>query len=265
MDVDGALEVGHLRVVVPPVVREPSITVGHQNEVAGAWMIESGLGPLLALKDLGHAGGRREQRGDLVPTGESTPTEADVGHLVIRHREGVGRAGVDHLAALFLPPVEKSGVSKDSVRRHRVRDRDDAVLAHQDRLDAATREVLEQPGDFVIEFAEMLRDLGMIGSEFLESVVEVGEVDQRDRRVRLAFDLDRGIGDPAGAGDVGERAPEPEEREGTERPGESIPKIGGLGETVPASTVNDTPRTGRTGVLARRSIVTARSSTCKSM
>ena len=106
-------------------------------------MIESGGGAFLALKDFGDPGRRCQQLGDLVAPGESAPTESNVRDLVIRHREGVGRAGVDHLAALFLPPVKKSRVSKDPVRRHRIRDRDDAVLAHQDRFDAATREVLE--------------------------------------------------------------------------------------------------------------------------
>ena len=78
----------------------------------------------------------------------------------------------------------------------------------------------------------MLRDLGMIGSELLESVVEVGEVDQRDRGRGVALDLDRRVRDPPGAGDVRRRSPESKERERAEGPRQSIAEIGGLGETV---------------------------------
>jgi hypothetical protein len=93
--------------------------------------------------------------------------------LMIGDREGPACRRVNHLSAEFFAPGEKPRLAEYAVWCNRIRDRDDPVFAHQNGLDAAGGVMLQQAGNLVVKVSKMLRDIGMVRTKFLKSVVEV--------------------------------------------------------------------------------------------
>ena len=72
------------------------------------------------------------------------------------------------------------------------------------------------------------RDRGMTGPEPLEVVVEMRQVDERERGPLGLVDVARAVGDPPARREVGRRAPEPEERELAQARVQLVAELGGL-------------------------------------
>ena len=173
MDVDGALVIGGVIVVEPPVVAEPPVASRNQDEVAGTGMSEASSASLLTSEHLLDARRGGEERCDFVVPGCAGLSEIHMSDLMIGDRESATCRRVDHLSAEFFAPGEKPRLAEYAVWCDRIRDRDDPVFAHQNGLDAAGGVMLQQAGDLVIEVSKMLRNIGMVRTKFLKSVVEV--------------------------------------------------------------------------------------------
>ena len=72
-------------------------------------------------------------------------------------------------------------------------------------------------------------DGGMVGADALQAVVEMRQVDQRQRWFSGLADVERGASDPLARGDGRGRAPEAEQRERAEQPRQFVPQCGRRG------------------------------------
>jgi hypothetical protein len=73
--------------------------------------------------------------------------------------------------------------------------------------------VLDQLTANRVDRAEVGGELRITGPEPLQVVVEMRQVDERERRLPRVVDVLRAVGDPARRGDVGARSPVVEQRE----------------------------------------------------
>ena len=90
---------------------------------------------------------------------------------------------------------------------HGSADGGDAVLGEHDDACAVLLGVLDQLTADRVDRAEVARELRVVGPEALQVVVEVREIDERERRLPRVVDVLRAVGDPARRRDVGARAP----------------------------------------------------------
>ncbi|MNL78849.1 hypothetical protein D3C87_2053320 [compost metagenome] len=60
---------------------------------------------------------------------------------------------------------------------------------------------------------QFLADFGKIRAKFLQTIIEVRQVNECQRRVMSFFDRHRSVGDPAGGFDIRIGSPEIEQRE----------------------------------------------------
>ena len=92
----------------------------------------------------------------------------------------------------------------------------DPVLREHDDARAVLLDVLDQLPANRVDRAEIARQLRIARAEPLEVVVEVRQVDERERRVPRVVEVQRAVGDPARRRDVGARTPVVEQREDAE-------------------------------------------------
>jgi len=89
----------------------------------------------------------------------------------------------------------------------------DAVLADDHHPRAGGAEVVDHLADDGVELDNLVLDVGVVWAQTLQAVVEVGQVGQGERRAKAVVGMQGGVGDPAGGGEPGQRAPEVEQRE----------------------------------------------------
>ena len=159
----------------------------------------------------------------------------DMGDLVIGHCEGLRRAGIEDFAAMLLGAHgDQPGRAQGAVDMHSVGGGRDAVFRdHDDTLTGGVG-----MGDEVsaerIHLAQIALQAGMreVRPEPLQVVVEMRQVGEGQRGLaRLHHVLCR-LGDPVRRGDVGQRTPEPEERELAELGVQFVMEFRGIGVVV---------------------------------
>ena len=194
MYVHGAGEVRRDLVVKPVVVGEPAITGGQRHQLSRARVIEPVLPLSLVIEHGRHARHRLEK-----PLHLGDPLAApdvDVGQLMVRHAEGLRRAGVEKLPPELGPHPDEPGLPQRAVQMDGTADLRDAVLREHDDPGAVTPHVLDQlPADGV-DGAEVLLDVGMTRPEALQVVIEMWQIDERERRPPGIIHVSRAIGDP---------------------------------------------------------------------
>ena len=222
VDIDGACEVGGFCVVGPVVVGEPGVGFGHDDEVAGAGVV--------LRADLVDAGGVLEEGPDFI--GDGRVVDVDVGDLVVGDGEGLATAIVEGFAAEFVFDREPAFLAEEAVEMDWAVDRGDPVFGKEEDLDVTGFVVIDQFRDDAVDGSDLRRDVGCVGSVFLQAVVEVGEVDEGECWRVFLFHPFCGSGDPFRGGDAGGGAPEGWERERAKVGFELITHAHGLGVDV---------------------------------
>ena len=155
-----------------------------------------------------------------------------MGDLVIGHREGGARARIEDLAAELLGPHrDEPCLAQRAVDVHGIGHGRDAVFGHHDHLAAARGRVVDQRAAHGVDLAQVLLHARVreIRAEALQVVVEMRQIGERERRIARLHHVQRRLGDPVAGGDVGERAPEPEQRELPELRVEPVVQLMGVG------------------------------------
>ncbi len=133
----------------------------------------------------------------------------------------------------------------------------DAVFGEHHDAGAVAAGVGDEVARHRVDFREAFRDARVIGTEPLQVVVEVREVNERKRGRAGAPHVQRRVGDPARRGDVGGRPPEMEQRERPKLRGQLLAQLQGLrvaiGELAAVGLVDRTRRDAH--VVARSHIV----------
>ena len=171
--------------------------------------------PLAVLVEYAlHAGQVFQQRLDL-PDARRVG-DIDMGQLMIGEREGLALRHVEMLTRLLDPHLQKSGFAQSAVDVDRPADRNDAVFGEQQNATSVSLRSRDEIADHRIDLLQIFRHGVEIGSVALQPVIEMGQVDETERRVAALHHMDRGVRDPAARLDGGRRPPEREEREGAE-------------------------------------------------
>ncbi len=176
VDVDAAGEVGGDGVVEPVVVGEPGVFFGNGDEVAAAFVGDAGGFLLLAVEDLGDAGEGGEGVADLGFDGGIV--EVDVGDLVVGDGEGLAGSAVELLEAELVFDADPAALAQGTVDVDGLVYLGDAVFGKQYDLNVSAFEEVDQLADDGVDRLQVLGDVGVVGPEALEIVVEVGKVDE---------------------------------------------------------------------------------------
>ena len=123
-------------------------------------------------------------------------------------------------------------LAQHAVDVDRARDLADAVLGEHDHVGASRLVELDQVATDRVDLPHVLQRRRRPRADPLQVVVEMRQIDQRQRG--RVFDLHqlRGVGDPAGRGDRCARTPEVEERKRPELLLQSIAERGGMAVDV---------------------------------
>ena len=146
-------------------------------------MVETGGAFLLGAEHARHAVdglNRRTHRAE-----QRRIIHVNVRDLVIGDREGLAGAAIEQLEAELFLDREPALGAEDAVQRDRAPHRRDAVFREHDRAHAALRVEIHQPARHAIDRAAIFRDPRIVGTEALEIVVKVRQVNERE--IRLVF------------------------------------------------------------------------------
>ena len=154
--------------------------------------------------------------------------------LMVADREGARGDRVEHLGPVLLADRQEAGVAQRPVEVHRRVDGRDAVFGQHQDAQAFGLGGSDQVARGRIEVAQRLRHrrMGRVRPVALQVVVEVRQVDERQRRPVGADHVPRGLGDPPRRGDGRARTPELEQREGPELLRELVAQSRRLGVAV---------------------------------
>ena len=251
VDIDRPGKIGRLRVVKPVVVSEPCVRLCQRDDVAGAIMIEIDGPSLVCGVHLCDPRRFPESLDDHVL--HKPLVHVNVRDLMIGNGKCLRSAGVEQFSASLDAEREKIHLAKDAIDVDRRSNSGDAVFAENDDARVPFGKVCDQSANLEIDFAQIFRN-GRIGrAKALQVVVEVGQVDERQRRIAFAVDDHRGVGDPTRRRDGGGRAPELKKWKRTEPFGEQIPQARRLGPAVgELSPVGGILRARRDGEITAR-------------
>ena len=162
MDIDGAREVRRHLIVEPVVVGEPAIAGGERHQLPRARVIEP-MRPLPLVVE--HGRDSRQSFEQRLHLGHPLAApHVDVGHLVVRHAEGLGRPGVQELSAELGPHPDEPGLAQGAVRMDGTADLRHAVLREHDDPGPVAPHVPDQlPADGV-DGDEVLPEIGVTGT-----------------------------------------------------------------------------------------------------
>ena len=154
--------------------------------------------------------------------------------LVIADREGARGDRVQHLGPVLLAHGEEAGVAERPVEVHRRVDGRDAVFGQHQDVQAFGLGGSDEVAGGRVEVGERLRHrrMGGVRPMALHVVVEVRQVDERERRPVGADHVPRGLGDPPRRGDGRAGTPELEQRERPELLRERVAQSRRLGVAV---------------------------------
>ena len=172
---------------------------------------------------------------------------------MIGHREGRARTRIEDVEAELLAHGNHPVLAQHAVDVHGRRDVDDPVLREHHHPCASLLVELDEVPGHIIGGAKIALHFRHVRPDLLQVVVEVRQIDERQRGVVLPLDAFRRFGDPARGVDRRARAPELEQRERPELRLQLIPQRSGRGVDVrylPA--VGRVHRPRRDGVVRRR-------------
>ena len=171
-----------------------------------ALVVEHRLDAVEALDELLHLGNA------------AAVLHVDVGDLVVRHRERVAGAGVEHVAPELRAHAHQACLAQRAIHVHRAGDRRDAVLRNHDHVAPAALGLRDELAAHRVHLLEILLQprVREVGSEALQVVVEVRQVHQVQARAVAVEDVDRALRDPLRRADVRHRPPEIEQRKSAE-------------------------------------------------
>ena len=132
--------------------------------------------------------------------------------LVVDDGEGLGVEGIEREAAVLGLEFEPVMRAQDLVQRHRAVDGGDGVFRDDEDLDTPGFEEVGEITDELIDFAARGVAARVGGTEALEVVIEVREVDQAEVRLLVLLDPAGAVGDPLRRRQAGARTPERMER-----------------------------------------------------
>ncbi len=144
--------------------------------------------------------------------------DINMGHLVVRHRECLGGARVQHLPFQLRLDPHQPRPAQHPVDVHRAAHRGDAVLGQDHDPRPVPLEVLDQLAADGVDLPQVARDGRVLRPQPLQTVVQVRKVDQRQGGTAGVVDVAGAVGDPAAGADVCRGAPEVEQRKGAELP-----------------------------------------------
>ena len=130
VDVDGPREVGRAGVVQPVVVGEPAVGPRHGDQLARPRVVEPRRALPVLVEHALDAGQALQEALDLGHP--LRPPHVDVGDLVVRHREGLGGAGVEQLAPELGAHLDELRLPERAVHVDGAGHRRDAVLGQHD-------------------------------------------------------------------------------------------------------------------------------------
>ena len=230
VDIDGAREVGRLRIVEPPAVGEPAVGGAHAHDVARTGMIESGGGPCGTRQRALDAVDLREQHLDAGDVGGIA--HRDMGDLVVGDGECCAVLEIEDLAPVLKADREQSGLAEHAIEPHGISHGHDAVLADDERQHTRTLADIEKPADHAVDLAQFAANRGVARSGLLQRVVEVGQVRKHQRRRRLLDEVLGGHRDPVGRLDARGRPPVLEQGKLAEASLKRVAQCGRLREAV---------------------------------
>lgn len=207
VDIDGAGEIGCEGVVEPVVICEPRTGASDEEQVASTGVIQAAGVEVAWGENVLDAGDGSANCGGVLDA--CVVADVDVSDLMISNGEGTGGvwgavaakgcAGIEEFEALFGADSQEACTAEFAVDVDWGIDWFDPVFAEDDGLDAAALVEVEQTCDLIVDGTDFGGDLRIVGAEFLERVIKVREVDEREGRGVVFFDEKSGVGDPAGA------------------------------------------------------------------
>src|SRR6266849_9926610 len=199
------------RIVEPIVVGKPGTWLGNRYQLPRSRMIEMGLSLAFIVQYLCNACGRLQQRTHFVYT--CRIIDVDMGHLMIGHSKGNARPGIQQFSAQLLPHGNHSMLPQFPIEVNRPGDRDDTVLGHNHNPGVTRPVVVDEMPTERIEFSQILGNGILHGAEALETVVQVGQVDQGECRIIAPIHSLSSLCYPRARTNRGIGTPEAEERE----------------------------------------------------
>src|SRR5437660_9449317 len=133
-------------------------------------------------------------------------------HLVISYGKGIARARVKQLAPKLGSHGQQAMFPQLTVHMKHSRDRDNAVFRDKDDTRITRSIMVDQTATYRVQFVQIAYDVLAVGTEPLETVVEVRQVDQGQRRIIAPIYHLRGLCNPAARRYRGTRPPELKKR-----------------------------------------------------
>ena len=194
MDIHAAREIGLTLAFFPPVIREPAVSVGNDDEVAATHMLNAGGGLAVGVEHLRDTGrGEQDLANFLADRGIE---DHDVRDLVVDDGEGLGVKGIEREATILGLELEPAMLAEDLVQRDGAVDGGDGVFGDDEDFDAAGFEEFGKVSDELVDV--MTRDIAArIGrAKALEVVIEMRQVDQAEVGLLVFFNPAGAVSDP---------------------------------------------------------------------
>ena len=195
VDIDSAREVRGKAVIQPIIVGEPGPFGSYDEQIARACVSDAEGGLIGAVQDLRDPRLAFEQR--VRAREKREVVQVNVRDLMVGKSEGFAGAAIEQIQAQLKLDGQPALLAEKAVEVNGGVHLGDAVLRKNQRLDGALAEEVEQFPDEGVDLPQIAFDGRMAGTETLEIVIEVGEVNEVECGLVFLFDPPGGCGDPA--------------------------------------------------------------------
>ena len=155
-----------------------------------------------------------------------------MGSLVIRHGKGAGGAAVQHFRTHFRFDGDPAPFPEEAVEGNAAGYVGNAVFTEHDRGDAFPFQKVDQVAEKTVHSLCRMGGLGRGWAEFLEIIVQIGQIDEAEVRAMFPFHPPGGVCYPLGGLDSCHGAPEGGEGEFSQILFNGFTEFHGLGVNV---------------------------------
>src|SRR6266705_7149469 len=131
-----------------------------------------------------------------------------MGNLLLGHRKSLGCTRVQQLPTEFLAHRQEAGVAQHTVDVHWAAHLGDPILGKHDDVRAILLHMLYEFAAEGIDSVYIVPDRRMVGTEALQVVIEMRQIDQGEDWLVLVVDISRTVFDPLTRDNVCPRSPE---------------------------------------------------------